>query len=42
MGLFEAGTVSEDRIGLLMTGGAEHSAEIAVDLDAPALTGEAG
>jgi general nucleoside transport system ATP-binding protein len=41
MGVFEAGTVSEDRIGLLMTGGAEHSAEIAVDLDAPALTGEA-
>jgi simple sugar transport system ATP-binding protein len=38
MDIFAAGTVSEDQIGLLMTGGAQHSEEQKIDLEAPALT----
>lgn len=38
MRTFEAGSASEDQIGLLMTGGSEHSEEQSIDLEAPALT----
>jgi len=40
MGIFDAGTVDENRLGLLMTGGDEKTHEQAIDLNAPAL--EAG
>jgi simple sugar transport system ATP-binding protein len=40
MGIFKAGAVDEDRLGLLMTGGEARSAEQAIDLSAPALEGE--
>jgi len=38
MDVFEAGTANEDEIGLLMTGGAQHTAEQSIDLEAPALS----
>jgi general nucleoside transport system ATP-binding protein len=38
MDIFAAGTVSEDHIGLLMTGGAQHTEEQKIDLRAPALS----
>jgi simple sugar transport system ATP-binding protein len=41
MGVFESGEASEEQIGFLMTGGAEHRAETAVDLNAPALSADA-
>ncbi len=37
MGIFDAGTVDENRLGLLMTGGEEKREEQAIDLHAPAL-----
>jgi simple sugar transport system ATP-binding protein len=37
MATFAAGAVDEDRLGLLMTGGEEKTAEHAIDLEAPAL-----
>lgn len=37
MATFEAGAVDEERLGLLMTGGEEKTAEQAIDLQAPAL-----
>lgn len=37
MGVFPAGDVSEEEIGLLMTGGAGQAAEQAIDLEAPGL-----
>lgn len=39
MGVFAAGAVSEDQIGLLMTGGAQRTDEQSIDLSAEALTG---
>ncbi len=38
MGIFEAGTVSENQIGLLMTGGEPRTEATAINLEAPALT----
>ena len=38
MGVFPAGTVNEEEVGLLMTGGSTHTAEQSIDLSAPALT----
>ena len=38
MGVFSAGSVDEDQVGLLMTGGSVQSAEMGIDLSAPALT----
>jgi general nucleoside transport system ATP-binding protein len=38
MDVFEAGTANEDEIGLLMTGGAQHTEEQSIDLEAPALS----
>lgn len=38
MGVFQAGAVNEDEVGLLMTGGSSHAAEQSIDLSAPALT----
>jgi general nucleoside transport system ATP-binding protein len=37
MGIFNAGAVDENRLGLLMTGGEERAEELAIDLHAPAL-----
>jgi len=39
MGVFHAGVVDEEEVGLLMTGGSTHTAEQGIDLSAPALTG---
>jgi simple sugar transport system ATP-binding protein len=38
MDVFAAGTANEDEIGLLMTGGAQHTEEQSIDLEAPALS----
>ncbi len=38
MGVFDAGEATEEEIGLLMTGGAGHTAEQSIDLEAPALS----
>lgn len=38
MGVFQAGAVDEEQVGLLMTGGLAHTAEQSIDLTAPALT----
>jgi general nucleoside transport system ATP-binding protein len=38
MGVFGAGAVDEEQVGLLMTGGSAHTAEQSIDLTAPALT----
>ncbi|HEX6506695.1 MAG TPA: ABC transporter ATP-binding protein [Chloroflexota bacterium] len=38
MGVFTAGTASEEQIGLLMTGGAAQTQEQSIDLEAPALS----
>jgi simple sugar transport system ATP-binding protein len=38
MGVFAAGAVDEEQVGLLMTGGSAHAAEQSIDLTAPALT----
>ena len=38
MDVFNAGEAGEDQIGLLMTGGAQHTAEQSIDLEAPALS----
>lgn len=40
MRIFNAGEAGEDEIGLLMTGGEARSEEVALDLDAPALSAE--
>jgi simple sugar transport system ATP-binding protein len=37
MRIFDAGEADEEEIGLLMTGGAEKTAEQSIDFDAPAL-----
>jgi len=37
MAIFKAGEADEDRIGLLMTGGAAQTEEQSIDLEAPAL-----
>lgn len=37
MGIFAAGAVDEEQVGLLMTGGSAHTAEQGIDLTAPAL-----
>lgn len=41
MGIFNAGEVDENQLGLLMTGGEEKTKEQAIDLAAPALESEA-
>lgn len=41
MGVFSAGAVDEDRLGLLMTGGEQRLGEMAIDLHAPALEASA-
>jgi simple sugar transport system ATP-binding protein len=38
MDIFSAGAVSEEHIGLLMTGGSDHASEQSIDLEAPALS----
>jgi general nucleoside transport system ATP-binding protein len=38
MEIYEAGTASEDEIGLLMPGGALETEEQSIDLEAPALS----
>jgi general nucleoside transport system ATP-binding protein len=38
MGIFQAGAADEEQVGLLMTGGATHTAEQSIDFTAPALT----
>jgi simple sugar transport system ATP-binding protein len=40
MGIFKAGAVDENELGLLMTGGAEKTEEQSIDLAAPALEAE--
>jgi hypothetical protein len=37
MAMFTAGQATEEEIGLLMTGGAAHAREQAIDVEAPGL-----